>query len=101
MALSELRAACDVLSAAGSIYPTTNDDTFRLCDKDEKPADVSERRRILSSFRNDNGQPVAGSAPKRQAAEAVDDKIPDKKTKTADVETEMKTNTDVLPHIAA
>jgi hypothetical protein len=54
----------------------------------EKPTVVSE-------------QPVAGSAPKRQAAEAADDESPDKKTKTAEVETEMKTDTDVVPHIIA
>jgi hypothetical protein len=101
MSLSELRAACDVLSAEGHIYPTIDDDTFQLCDIDNnKPAAMSELRRILSSFYNDKGQPVAGSAPKRQAAEAADDEISDKKTKTADAETEM-TDTDVVPRMIA
>jgi hypothetical protein len=32
MALSELRAACSSLRAAGSIYPTIDADNFKLCD---------------------------------------------------------------------
>ena len=55
---------------------------------DAKPVVVSE-------------QPVAGSAPKRQASEAADDESPDKKFKTADVETKMKTDTDVVPRMIA
>ena len=61
---------------------------------DEKPAVETEEKPAVVSE-----QPVAGSAPKRQAAEAADDESPDKKTKTADVETEMKTDTDVMPRM--
>jgi hypothetical protein len=64
---------------------------------DEKPAvETEEMKPALVSE-----QPLAGSAPKREATEATDDESPHKKTKTADVETEMKTDTGVVPRMIA